>query len=537
MRELHRLRWSVRARWRIPLLPALLGVLAAAIGVWVTAPSSAREDGVGNASTPAATPHAVSALSGGRLIAADPLGGYWTVNSVGVITPHGGAPMFGSPATSGIRLNQPIVGMAATPGGGGYWLVAGDGGIFTFGDARFYGSTGAIRLNQPIVGMAATPGGGGYWLVAGDGGIFTFGDATFYGSLGGGSTTIIGIILSRATPGYTLVGSVGAEYTAATFPVPSGGLALGMSVPTLVNQSASQQAVSLANMRSIGLGWVRVDANWSIVQPTGPSSFDWSGLDQEVSSMRAAGMNIDLIIDDTPAWARDPSASGNWGQPASASAFVTFAGQVAARYGPRGVRTYEIWNEPNIQPFWNPAPNPGLYTTMLRGSYAAIKAVQSNATVLSGGLAPSASDGTNITPVTFLEDMYADGAKGSFDALGYHAYSFPALPDTFASWSGWSQMNQTNPSLRSVMTANGDAGKQIWITEIGAPSSGPNGVGTTAQAEEVTQAVQGAQRNPWIGAEFFYTYQDATSNPDYYGLLNADGSPKPAWTALTAALS
>jgi polysaccharide biosynthesis protein PslG len=311
---------------------------------------------------------------------------------------------------------------------------------------------------------------------------------------------------------------------------------LGMSVPTLVNQSASQQAVSLANMRSIGLGWVRVDANWSIVQPTGPSSFDWSGLDQEVSSMRAAGMNIDLIIDDTPAWARDPSASGNWGQPASASAFVTFAGQVAARYGPRGVRTYEIWNEPNIQPFWNPAPNPGLYTTMLRGSYATIKAVQSNATVLSGGLAPSASDGTNITPVTFLEDMYADGAKGSFDALGYHAYSFPALPDTFASWSGWSQMNQTNPSLRSVMTANGDAGKQIWITEIGAPSSGPNGVGTTAQAEEVTQAVQGAQRNPWIGAEFFYTYQDATSNPDYYGLLNADGSPKPAWTALAARL-
>ena len=67
--------------------------------------------------------------------------------------------------------------MAATPDGKGYWLVASDGGIFTFGDATFYGSTGAIRLNQPIVGMAATPDGGGYWLVASDGGIFTFGDA------------------------------------------------------------------------------------------------------------------------------------------------------------------------------------------------------------------------------------------------------------------------------------------------------------------------------------------------------------------------
>ena len=76
-----------------------------------------------------------------------------------------------------MHLNQPVVGIAATPSGRGYWLVASDGGIFTFGDARFHGSTGAIHLNSPIVGMASTPSGHGYWLVASDGGIFTFGDA------------------------------------------------------------------------------------------------------------------------------------------------------------------------------------------------------------------------------------------------------------------------------------------------------------------------------------------------------------------------
>ena len=74
--------------------------------------------------------------------------------------------------------------MAATADGGGYWLVASDGGVFAFGDARFYGSTGSIRLNRPVVGMAATPDGGGYWLVASDGGVFAFGDARFYGSTG-----------------------------------------------------------------------------------------------------------------------------------------------------------------------------------------------------------------------------------------------------------------------------------------------------------------------------------------------------------------
>ena len=67
----------------------------------------------------------------------------------------------------------------------GYWEVASDGGIFSFGNAKFYGSTGAMTLNRPIVGMATTPDGKGYWLVASDGGIFSFGDATFYGSMGG----------------------------------------------------------------------------------------------------------------------------------------------------------------------------------------------------------------------------------------------------------------------------------------------------------------------------------------------------------------
>ncbi len=74
--------------------------------------------------------------------------------------------------------------MAATPSGNGYWLVASDGHIFSFGDAVLHGSTGDIAFNQPVVGMAATPSGNGYWLVASDGGIFSFGDAVFHGSMG-----------------------------------------------------------------------------------------------------------------------------------------------------------------------------------------------------------------------------------------------------------------------------------------------------------------------------------------------------------------
>jgi hypothetical protein len=115
-------------------------------------------------------------------MAAAPTGhGYWEVASDGGIFTFGGAQFYGS--MGGKPLNQPIVGMAAAPTGKGYWEVAADGGIFTFGTARFYGSMGGTTLNKPVVGMAAAPTGKGYWEVAADGGIFTFGTARFYGSV------------------------------------------------------------------------------------------------------------------------------------------------------------------------------------------------------------------------------------------------------------------------------------------------------------------------------------------------------------------
>ncbi|HLG92880.1 MAG TPA: hypothetical protein VKY15_07880, partial [Acidimicrobiales bacterium] len=75
-------------------------------------------------------------------------------------------------STGGMALDRPIVGMAALPAGQGYWEVASDGGIFSFGDAGFYGSTGGMALNAPVVGMAPGPHGLGYWEVASDGGLF-----------------------------------------------------------------------------------------------------------------------------------------------------------------------------------------------------------------------------------------------------------------------------------------------------------------------------------------------------------------------------
>ena len=91
----------------------------------------------------------------------------------------------------GVPLNAPIVGIADTPDGNGYWLVASDGGIFAFGDARFFGSMALRPLNSPIVGISWTADGNGYWLVASDGGVFSFGDARFHGSMARGSLNLV----------------------------------------------------------------------------------------------------------------------------------------------------------------------------------------------------------------------------------------------------------------------------------------------------------------------------------------------------------
>jgi polysaccharide biosynthesis protein PslG len=313
----------------------------------------------------------------------------------------------------------------------------------------------------------------------------------------------------------------------------------GIADPVLLSETIQMQAAQLAVMKAMGITSVRVDADWRMVQAAGPKTFNWTRLDRVVNSARAAGLSVDLIIDGCPRWAARAGTSGDSSpQPASSAQYATWAADVAARYAPKGLDTFEIWNEPNSALFWQPKPSPSAYTADLVAAYSAIKAVDPSAFVISGGLAPTVTKDSNISAIDFLKSMYADGAKGSFDALGYHPYSFPELPDVYG--SGWSQMAQTSPSLRSVMISNGDSGKPIWITEFGAPSRGPDGVGEPAQATALTQAVANAKATAWIGALYIYTWQDEGTDPrndqDWFGLLTAGGSAKPAYRALAAAI-
>ena len=165
-------------------------------------------------------------------VAATPGGnGYWVARADGSVTPHGVAVNYGSMA--GQPLVAPIAHVVATSDGRGYWLVAGDGGIFSFGDARFFGSMGGKRLNAPVVDLAPTADGNGYWLVASDGGIFAFGDARIEGSMGGHrlNAPVVAMATDAATGGYWLVASDGGVFSfGAPFRGSTGGKPLNQPV-------------------------------------------------------------------------------------------------------------------------------------------------------------------------------------------------------------------------------------------------------------------------------------------------------------------
>jgi len=323
---------------------------------------------------------------------------------------------------------------------------------------------------------------------------------------------------------------------AAAIPGPT---VFGFAAPEVLSDNQSTQVAQLQQMKALGVTSIRVDADWYWTQLNGPDSFDWASLDQVASSLQQVGLTADFVIDGCPPWAAVSSAKGQeFAQPASPAEFAKFAGEVAARYGPKGVVKYfEIWNEPNIQRFWLPQPDVAAYSADLIAAYAAIKAADPSAVVISAGLSDAADTSTSYDPRTFLEDMYAAGAKGSFDGVGDHPYSYPASPDN--GLSGWSQMSATSPSLRSIMIEHGDSAKKIWITEYGAPTTGSDSVSESDQSTELVQAISQAQQLSWIGSFYIYTWSDVSSGPSVdngFGLLTDTNAQKPAYTAVSAAL-
>ncbi len=275
--------------------------------------------------------------------------------------------------------------------------------------------------------------------------------------------------------------------------------------------SGTQLDRDLAGIQATGAKWVRIDFPWSVMEPS-PGVYDWTHVDRVVGAASARGLKVLALPAYTPAWAR-PGCGTDKCPPADPDTFARFVAEAGRRFGPDRVQAWELWNEPNIPGFWAPKPNIDAYATLLAKGAAALKAARPGAYVVSAGLSPAYTDGTNVSPIDSVKRLYALGAMRNVDAVGIHPYSAKALPLTAGteSWNTFLQMSV----VHDVMVANGYGDKQVWGTEFGVAT------GTSAQSttEEQQAAIitQGYSRLadgtwPWLGMLFAYSLRDHANN-------------------------
>jgi len=328
-----------------------------------------------------------------------------------------------------------------------------------------------------------------------------------------------------------------APLPSASSPVPRKGIAAGGNMHNLTEP---QLAREFDEYVAAGAHWARIDINWAVIQHQGPTSYNWEPFDRVVRAARARGLWVMATILYTPAWARPGTNDARY-PPVDLGAFASFAAAAVSRYAPLGVRHWEVWNEPNIV-FWMPQPDPARYTEMLKLAYRAIKGADANAFVISAGLSPYGAYGETrngfMNPLTFLERMYTAGARGHFDALGFHPYNFGGL--FYHPASAWSQLVDTTPNVRSIMTANGDAGKSVWATEFGAPTGAAAGaISEAAQAAMVSEGYAKWSAWPWAGPLLWYSFRDTGTNvadrEHNFGIIRHDYTRKLSFAAYHAA--
>lgn len=315
----------------------------------------------------------------------------------------------------------------------------------------------------------------------------------------------------------------------------------GFSGPgELITMRDADQLRELDLMVTAGARWVRLEINWRLIQPTGASSWSWERTDRMVRRARERGLEVLGLLVDTPDWAAVDGCREQFCAPKDPDQFAGFARRAVERYRPLGVRHWEVWNEPNKSVVWKPKPNLDRYATLLIRTSAQIRAADPGATVITGGTAPASdtADGRDLSPITFVRGLYQRGAREAFDAVSHHPYAFQYPLDTDAEWNAW----RATERIHEVMRANGDGHKQIWATEVGAPTGTDPAyaVSEARQAEVLAEQLQAWARWPFTGPFFIFSVRDTGDDPAVWvhnqGLVFRDYRAKRALSAVARLL-
>jgi hypothetical protein len=300
---------------------------------------------------------------------------------------------------------------------------------------------------------------------------------------------------------------------------------------------------------------VRIDLSWSTLELAGKGKYDSAyvaKVDRFMTDAAARGIKVVATFWTTPCWASSApatvkqSCAGAWWDrgvqlyaPTVAADYADAAAWVAQRWAGQ-LAALEVWNEPNLADFFTSSSPAADYAPMLKAAYPKVKAAAPGVAVIGPSMAFADGD--------FLEALYAQGIKGSFDGISFHPYN--EWRDPYDNWQAKWRKYTFAPGvewIRDVMVAHGDADKKLWLTEFGWSSCLPGGTDkvcvTQAQQAQFTGDAMRIIRDRWSFVEGAFIYNlrakgtVATDRETSYGLLNRDFSAKPAYDSFKTALA
>ena len=309
---------------------------------------------------------------------------------------------------------------------------------------------------------------------------------------------------------------------------------------TWSHYSDAERRAVVGKLAAAGVKHVRIDVGWRALVPARPrrvSEWHVRLADRCVDLARARGMSVLVTLLWTPAWANGGGEEAT--PPGSVADFAWFARWTARHFRGR-VAAYEIWNEPDGARFWR--GDAAQYVRLLRAAYPAIKAGDATAKAVFAGV--------QHNNVHWISAAYDAGAKGAFDVMATHPYQGVGdqPPEAVGDGSSWWLLTDV-AAVRSLMVRRGDGRKPIWFTEFGW-SVHDNEPGTPSYKRGVTAETQAAYlvraialiraRFPYVKRAFWYKDAAVAREDPHeagYGLLRADLSARPAYTALKSVLA
>ncbi len=275
----------------------------------------------------------------------------------------------------------------------------------------------------------------------------------------------------------------------------------------------------LDSVKQTGINLIRDECYWADVETSlGVFTFP-KQIDDYVVNAYQRGIEVLMILNyNNPLYA--PQAGSGIVTDSNRSAFVNYCKQVVNRYSPMGVKHYEIWNEPNIPLFWDPAPGTSEYFNLIKAVYPAIKEIDSSITVLACATSPAEGNPAPfISWLNFIGQVFAFGGSNYMDGISFHLYRVDRSPENWL-------FNDIN-SLRAIVGQN----KELWLTEVGYHTSTtwPN-LSLSNQASYIARLYLLGKSFNKLKSIVYYDLKNDGENPSEpehnYGLLNFDLSPK-----------